>query len=374
MKADWTTWLDRWAAAGIVDPDTLARIRAYEQEHAGSSRLRWPIVVALAFGGLMVGGGVLLFVAAHWDALSPGQRFALVLLMVGGFHVAGALAADRFQPMSVTLHAIGTIALGGGIALGGQIFNLDEHWPGGLMLWAAGAALAWAVLRHTPQFVLTAMLGPAWLSGEWMVASGDDLDDVRVARVFATGIVLLSLAYFAAVHGEATSSRRRALQWLGAIVLLPAAALLALVASPHGSHHVDVSMTVRAIGWGVAFLLPLAVAILLRGRAAWPVAVAAAWILALFGVGAGAPDALRYAWWAAGAVALVAWGVAEGRSERVNMGAALFAATVLAFYFSQVMDKLGRSASLIGLGLLFLGGGWALERTRRRFVQQARGL
>jgi hypothetical protein len=29
------------------------------------------------------------------------------------------------------------------------------------------------------------------------------------------------------------------------------------------------------------------------------------------------------------------------------------------------MDKIGRSASLILMGLLFLGGGWLLERTRR---------
>jgi uncharacterized membrane protein len=78
-------------------------------------------------------------------------------------------------------------------------------------------------------------------------------------------------------------------------------------------------------------------------------------------------------WWALGAVGLVAWGVREGRGERVNFGAAIFAATVIAFYFSQVMDKLGRSASLVGLGLLFLAGGWALERVRRRLVVQARG-
>jgi hypothetical protein len=36
------------------------------------------------------------------------------------------------------------------------------------------------------------------------------------------------------------------------------------------------------------------------------------------------------------------------------------------------MDKLGRSASLVGLGVLFLGGGWALERVRRRLVEQSR--
>jgi uncharacterized membrane protein len=49
-----------------------------------------------------------------------------------------------------------------------------------------------------------------------------------------------------------------------------------------------------------------------------------------------------------------------------------FAITVLTFYFSSVMDMLGRSASLIGLGLLFLAGGWGLEKMRRRLVAQVR--
>ena len=110
----------------------------------------------------------------------------------------------------------------------------------------------------------------------------------------------------------------------------------------------------------------------LRGRSAWANAVAAIWVVALLYVGTAAGDVAMYAWWALGAVGLVAWGVRDGRVERINLGAAIFAATVLTFYFSQVMDKLGRSASLIGLGLLFLGGGWALERVRRRLIGQAR--
>lgn len=66
------------------------------------------------------------------------------------------------------------------------------------------------------------------------------------------------------------------------------------------------------------------------------------------------------------------WGIRDGRSERVNLGIAGFAITVLTFYFSSVMDKLGRSVSLMGLGLLFLGGGWLLEKTRRRLIAQLR--
>ena len=159
------------AEAGLVDAETADRIRAYEQAQAGTMRLRWPILIALAFGGLMVCGGVLLFVAAHWDALSPPLRFALVIGMVCGFHVAAALTADRFPGLATTLHTIGTVALGGGIALAGQIFNLEEHWPSGILLWAIGAAAGWFVLRQIPQLALLALLTPAWLVSEWMVAT-----------------------------------------------------------------------------------------------------------------------------------------------------------------------------------------------------------
>ena len=66
-------------------------------------------------------------------------------------------------------------------------------------------------------------------------------------------------------------------------------------------------------------------------------------------------------------------GIRETRAERINLGIVGFALTVLSFYFAKVMDKLERSGSLVLLGILFLAGGWALERTRRRLIRIARG-
>jgi uncharacterized membrane protein len=117
----------------------------------------------------------------------------------------------------------------------------------------------------------------------------------------------------------------------------------------------------------------MAVAVILRGRSAWMQAVAMLWVIAAVYVRPMAGDVPVYAWWALGSVGLVLWGLQDRRSERINMGAVLFALTVLSFYFSEVMSKLERSASLAGLGILFLAGGWALERTRRRLVKLAQG-
>jgi hypothetical protein len=52
----------------------------------------------------------------------------------------------------------------------------------------------------------------------------------------------------------------------------------------------------------------------------------------------------------------------------VNLGIVGFAISVGWFYFSNLYDKMGRSLGLIGLGVLFLAGGWALEKTRRTLL------
>ncbi|PYX69060.1 MAG: DUF2157 domain-containing protein, partial [Acidobacteria bacterium] len=118
--------LQRWTDAGVLDSPAAGRIREFEAPRE-SPAMRWPVVLAIAFGSIMVAAGVLLFVAAHWDELSPSQRFLLVVVMIAGFHLAGGALLPRLRPLGMALHAIGTVALGGGIFLAGQIFNLQEH-------------------------------------------------------------------------------------------------------------------------------------------------------------------------------------------------------------------------------------------------------
>ena len=368
MPPSWESSLDRWAEAGLLDPETAARIRAWETGRGRTGGLRWPARLALGLGGLLLAAGVLLFVAAHWDALSPGRRFGLVLFTVAAFHVAGAFA-DRIPALALTLHACGTAALGGGIFLAGQIFHLEEHWPAGIMLWALGAWLGWGLRRDWAQGALAAVLTPAWLISEWTAAT----DGRRSAAAVAAGVVGLALAYLSAEPGPEgrTAPLRRALVWIGGLALVPAAIYLVVVADELHRGYSMPSTALLTIGWIVALLVPLLVAWVTRGREGWPVAVGLAW--AVLGSAVGDLDGVApYLWLAVLAVGLIGWGIRDRRTERVNLGVAGFALTVTAFYFSNVMDKLGRSASLIGLGLLFLGGGYLLERGRRRLLAEIR--
>jgi uncharacterized membrane protein len=364
--ADWlATSLERWVDAGLLERTAAEKIRAFETDREATGGLRWQVVLALGFGALLVGAGVLLFVSAHWDEISPASRFALVLGLVAVFHVAGALTERAFPALATALHALGTIVLGAGIFLTGQIFNLAEHWPGALMVWAAGAWLGFWLRRDWVQGTLAALLTPAWLAGEWDVAAERF---TGAESVVARGVLLLALVYLSARASGLDSPLRRALVWCGGIALLPAATLLWDGAGSQWRQALPERL--QLWGWVVGLGLPLVVAWLLRRRDAWVSLLWAVWIVALeFMIRETKGGAvLQYVWLALGAVGLVAWGLEDRRKERVNLGVVGFALSILAFYFSQVLDKLGRAAGMIGLGLLFLGGGWLLERTRRRLM------
>lgn len=427
--------LGRWVGAGLIAPKTAERIRAWEAEQASAQGRNWPALLALGFGAILLAAGVLLFVAAHWDELSPWWRFAVVLATLAVLHGGAAVAMGRAPLFATALHATATVSLGGGIALVAQVFNLQVHWPSGVLLWAMGAAFGFAMLRDWPHAVLVALLTPAWLVSEWLahVEYGWGHD-----RVTSQGLLLLAFVYMTArvraAQSAAEAHSRRALSILGTAALVPLVPyVVQALERPRRAYdplalHDYWLAAPPPPGWSIIALvvalgLTLLVGVALRRRVAVFHGIAALWVAgfnffdpdekypflgALFWCVLGAALLLAFGVYdrrrhiertglfgsAAGLLALliwahderdlwvyvvciclalilVAWGVRRQRRDAINVAVLGFGATVMFFYFSNVMDKLGRSASLIGLGILFLAGGWLLERTRRRLLAES---
>ena len=128
--------VQRWLEAGVIDDNTARRIREFESQRQADAGAGLPVILAWSLGGILLGAGILLFVAAHWEKLGPGARFATVGGMVVAAHAAAATASSRpsTRQLGTVLHAVGTVGCGAAIYLVAQIFHLPEQWPLGLLL------------------------------------------------------------------------------------------------------------------------------------------------------------------------------------------------------------------------------------------------
>lgn len=371
--------LQRWTSAGILDEVSAERIRAFEAAREHPAGQRWQVLLALIFGGILLAAGISLFVAAHWDELSPAVRFTVALGMVVVLHLGGMLARPRFDRLAIVLHGVGTVAAGAAIALVGQIFNIQEHWPAAVLLWALCALAGWALLHDQVQQTISLLLLPAWIVCEWAARS----DGYRGADVFGARMV----AVFAAAYLTSFLSEKKKLVFgvlfaAASIALVVSALLLADSYSSWSQWPKDATMPVHlaVLAWLCIAVLPLAFAWRFNRPAVLPVLVILLMAIVLPHLYAlqyqeyskwqtPTPTLLAHALVALVAAFLAWWGVQQRSRAIINYGVVGFGLAVLWFYFSGVMGKLERSFSLMLLGLLFLGGGWLLEKTRRRLVR-----
>jgi uncharacterized membrane protein len=395
--SDYESLLKRWQAAGALDADTAARIRAWEsaqtlttnppasnrkvekQAEESAEGMAWQGRVALILGGILLVSGVALFVSSHWDQIGPGMRFVLLLVMVTVFHVGGAITREKYKATSTALHAVGTLSTGAAIALVGQTFNIQEHWPAAILMWAIAALLGWTLLRDQAQQTLTLLLLPSWLICEWSYAAENHIGaEIYVGRfLFVWAILYLTLFI-----GTERRVVRGILFAVSAIAVVTSIFLLLdgwrswYGMQPYPPFHT------RFWGWVDIAAIPLLFSLGRMRKSTVPVLASIGFVIALpwctriwvehFNAGnthsswtRTEPNLAAHALVAAFCIFLIWWGVRVVSRGLVNLGIVFFGATVAWFYFSDLFDKMDRSLGLIGLGVLFLAGGWVLEKTRR---------
>ncbi|MFZ2961121.1 MAG: DUF2157 domain-containing protein [Candidatus Ozemobacteraceae bacterium] len=134
--------LPRWEARGLIPPDSVQAIeREYRlKELSGESSTLFSRVI-LGFGGLLIGGGVLAFVAANWEVLPRVGKIALLFATLLGFHGTGFwLWQKRGQErLGRALILAGCLIFGASIGLLAQIFHIQGDTYRGVGAWAIGS-------------------------------------------------------------------------------------------------------------------------------------------------------------------------------------------------------------------------------------------
>ena len=290
------------------------------------------------------------------------------------------LTRKSFLALSTALHAVGTFSTGAAIALVGQIFNIQEHWPAAVLMWALAALAGWILLRDEAQQTLTLLLFPAWIALRDRLPAWHIGAEIYMGRTLFVWAVLYLTFFLGSKHkvvqgilfavgrrGQRRRSRprrRRLDSW-----------------SPDQTF---LSLWTRTWAWFAIAALPLFLAVFRMRRALIPVAAAFVFSLVLPWLSRTLHPHRHYRTYSRSEVLTQPgifstsrrrlcrlrrwWGVRQSSRALVNLGIAGFGLAVAWFYFSDIFNTVGRALGLIGLGILFLAGGWALDKARHRLL------
>jgi uncharacterized membrane protein len=158
-----------WQQAGLLNGAKTKELARYLEEQAplrGSNRA---LQIFAGFGAVLVGLGLILFVASHWPGMSPRVRI-MTLFCAYGFIVAMAVTTElkQYPRVAAALWLLVSLTLGVNIVLIGQLFNLSLTFWEAPLLWMIGAlVMAYAVRSRLNAWLAVplGLLALGWAGG-----------------------------------------------------------------------------------------------------------------------------------------------------------------------------------------------------------------
>lgn len=181
--------LPKWREAGWVTPDGSAAILASVEARRGGLNMA---TIAATLGALLIGVGVIAFVAANWDGIARLNRFALLMAgLAVAYGLAGVLRTRTPMVLSEAAMLVAGLTFGASIALVGQSYHLAGEFKDAVLMFEIGIFAA-AILTRSPVTVILGLAGAAvWT---WESTVGARVFDPHWAGVVpvALGLALAS--------------------------------------------------------------------------------------------------------------------------------------------------------------------------------------
>ena len=380
--------IDLWVKEGIILPDQkeriLARYRVLKtvDEKTGSGKL---ITTVSILGSILVGVGIILFIASNWSAIPNwGRLFIVFSSMLASYGVGFYFRYEEknYPKVGASLILLGSVIFGAGMFLIAQIYHITVHYPNGPLLWGLFVLPLAYLLRFKSLISLAVLVLLIWLGMEANLQthhSGYLQTTTMIPLFFMAGITLWGVGL---AHKEWEALRIVSSPYIliGTLVTFIAGYLLTF--NLYGGRFESSGFFVFYPGIGVLFLGAVIVRFLAGEKEkGWIpetlgliVLMISIISLSLFFPKASSTSVrgdLRLflnILFALEIVGLIILGFIRRYPVYVNIGLLFFALDVIARYFDFFWELLPRSLFFVLGGLLLLFGGVLLERKRRKIL------
>jgi uncharacterized membrane protein len=158
--------LQIWQTDGVISAEQSAVIsQKYKLDQMRKESSHLMIAAIYIIGTILIGGGVISFVAAHWETISISAKVSMIVAFMLTAHIIGYYLwkiSGESPRLGHAMVLLGTLVFGANIGLMAQIFHIRSNFYNGFFAWAIGAIIMGYALRSAPNAALAVIV---WFIG-----------------------------------------------------------------------------------------------------------------------------------------------------------------------------------------------------------------
>jgi uncharacterized membrane protein len=200
--------LSTWQQEGLINPHQQQQLTdRYQLDQLDNAAKNRFVTILISLGCLLIGLGVITFIAANWQEMGKWVKVALLSGLFLGVNIGGFTlwqrSTDRgMQFLGQGLLLVGNLSIGAMLGLFAQIFHIvGEQYP--LYLWWGLAVLlmAYGLRLKSLSILAIAVIGWGYWNGWWQTNSiwGIPIPDVRGREFSLLDFWINHMAAFAAL-------------------------------------------------------------------------------------------------------------------------------------------------------------------------------
>jgi uncharacterized membrane protein len=148
------------AEKNIISTQQEKDVLAFYEERRGLDFIR----VLVSIGSILIGLGVLLFIAGNWDVISNPFKVIIILAFLGASMASSYLTSKKRPITSQALLYLSVLIFGAGLFLINLAYNFNVEAYTINFVWALGALLLSSVYKDTILFVFAHVLAFLFLT------------------------------------------------------------------------------------------------------------------------------------------------------------------------------------------------------------------